>query len=150
MEETAVEVKKYTLEEVAEMTSFSTRTIRNYIGKNILSGEKINGKWYFSEEDFRRFLGEPYVKQGLEIKSDSLIQDYLKQDKEELSVCSVYDYPVENKEKALNLCRRMTEIINGEQLTVSFNFYYDAGKKLGRYIIKGSVEQVKKVAAEIF
>ena len=40
----------YTLDEVAQMSAFSTKSLRNFMKKNLLSGEKINGKWYFTEE----------------------------------------------------------------------------------------------------
>lgn len=43
--------KLYSVEEIAQMTSVTTRTIRNYLRNGILKGRKIGGQWRFSLED---------------------------------------------------------------------------------------------------
>ena len=40
--------KLYSVEEIAQMTSVTTRTIRNYLRNGILKGRKIGGQWRFS------------------------------------------------------------------------------------------------------
>ena len=40
----------YTIKDLAQMTMFSTRTIRNYMKMGLLKGEKIEGEWRFSDE----------------------------------------------------------------------------------------------------
>lgn len=139
----------YTLEEVAQMSAFSTKSLRNFMKKNLLSGEKINGKWYFTEEAFGNFLNETYVKQGLKIKSNSVIEDYLEQKKDVFSVCSVYDYP-STKEEAMKLCKEMTDRINAMQTNITFNFHYDTKKGMGRYIILGPFKQVHQITDKVF
>ena len=39
--------KLYSVEEIAKMTSVTTRTIRNYLRNGILTGTKIGGQWRF-------------------------------------------------------------------------------------------------------
>ena len=43
--------KLYSVEEIAQITSVTTRTIRNYLRNGILKGRKIGGQWRFSMED---------------------------------------------------------------------------------------------------
>ena len=48
--------KLYTVEDIAVMTSLTTRTIRNYLKEGILKGRKIGGQWRFTEEDINNFM----------------------------------------------------------------------------------------------
>lgn len=48
--------KLYTVEEVAELASVTSRTIRNYLKAGRLEGRKIGGQWRFSQEEVQRLL----------------------------------------------------------------------------------------------
>jgi len=54
--------KLYTVEDIANMTMMTSRTIRNYLKEGILKGKKIGGQWRFTEEDIRRFLDNGALK----------------------------------------------------------------------------------------
>lgn len=89
----------YTINEVAIMTGFSTRTLRNYISAGILQGEKIEGVWQFSEEDFTGFISNPNIITGLKSKINAQALDFLADDKKkENSVCTILDFYVEDEE----------------------------------------------------
>ena len=62
---------KYDLNDLALMTGFTTRTLRNYLTQGLLEGEKENGVWQFTPEQLDRFFSEPFVKEGLRIKENS-------------------------------------------------------------------------------
>lgn len=68
-------MKKYTIEELSIMTSLSTRTIRNYINLGILEGEKVNNKWYFSENDCISFFNNDMVKHSIDAKTLGVVLD---------------------------------------------------------------------------
>lgn len=46
----------YTVEDIANMLSLTTRTIRNYLKEGILKGRKIGGQWRFTEEELKNFM----------------------------------------------------------------------------------------------
>jgi excisionase family DNA binding protein len=48
--------KLFTVEDIANMTSLTTRTIRNYLKEGILSGRKIGGQWRFTDEDVKNLM----------------------------------------------------------------------------------------------
>ena len=48
--------KLFTVEDIANMTSMTTRTIRNYLKEGILKGRKIGGQWRFTEEDIKNLM----------------------------------------------------------------------------------------------
>lgn len=54
-------MESYTINEVAAMTGFSTRTLRNYINMGILNGEKTDGVWKFTPDDFIDFISDTNV-----------------------------------------------------------------------------------------
>lgn len=39
----------YTLKQLALITGLTERTLRNYLRSELLTGEKRDGKWYFSD-----------------------------------------------------------------------------------------------------
>ena len=48
--------KLFTVEDIATMTSLTSRTIRNYLKDGILKGRKIGGQWRFTEEEIKNFM----------------------------------------------------------------------------------------------
>ena len=50
---------KYDLNDLALMTGFTTRTLRNYLTQGLLEGEKENGVWQFTPEQLDRFSASP-------------------------------------------------------------------------------------------
>ena len=48
--------KLYTVDEVAQMTRLTSRTIRNYIKRGLLRGKKIGGQWRFSQSDIENLM----------------------------------------------------------------------------------------------
>ena len=70
--------KYYTLNEVAMMTGLTTRTLRNYLKMNVLKGEKVDGVWKFTEEEF----AEGHIENAILIpdyeitsKADEILKD---------------------------------------------------------------------------
>lgn len=46
----------YTVKELAELFEVTVRTIQIYIADGKLKGQKIGGKWYFTEETLQAFV----------------------------------------------------------------------------------------------
>jgi excisionase family DNA binding protein len=42
--------KMYTVEDIAQITSMTARTIRNYLKDGTLKGRKIGGQWRFTQK----------------------------------------------------------------------------------------------------
>jgi len=50
------EVTLYSVPELSSMLNVTTVSIRNYIKKGYLKGQKLTGRWFISEESLRDFL----------------------------------------------------------------------------------------------
>lgn len=134
----------YTITDIAEMTGLSTRTIRNYIKNGLLSGNKKDRTWIFNENQISQFFLEPFVRQSIQIKNDSIVHDYMINTQKKVnSVCSIFDYVIENNEDAMLLCKKIIEHINSKQYgEIKFSFQYDDKSKIARVIITGETELI--------
>ena len=53
--------KSYSINDLALMSGFTTRTLRSYLEKGLLKGEKKDGAWSFSPEEVDRFFSDPSI-----------------------------------------------------------------------------------------
>ena len=130
---------KYCLNDLALMTGFTTRTLRNYMAQGLLNGEKTNGMWQFTTEEIERFCQEPFVKEGLRIKRNSVVFDFMAGiHKSEERSCVILDIPASmerfNKISAF-FCDKMNDVED-----ILFNSGWDKG--ICRVILSGNADSV--------
>lgn len=134
--------RRYTLNDLAMMTGFTTRTLRNYLTQGLLKGEKTNGVWQFSAEEVDRFFSEPFVKEGLRIKRNSVVFDFLADRKKRAGrTCAIMDIPASlEKGNAISafFCDRMSEASDSV-----FTYEWDKGQS--RVILSGAADQVANI-----
>ncbi len=142
----------YSITDIALMTSLSTRTIRTYIKNGLLNGSKKDGAWVFSEEDIEKFFHEPFVIQGVKIKYESMVRDFMdNRHKSSNSVCFIFDYLISSIEEAEALCDKIIEQINlnnessADYGKINFSFNYDDKINIVRIIITGEAETALKI-----
>ena len=130
----------YSINEVAMMTSLSTRTIRNYIATGFLEGEKVDGAWTFTPEQIEAFTQNKTVKPSIKAKKNAIVFDFLgnkpeKQDK----MCTVLDLTTKEAVKAsLFFCDKISDCTPEAELQFAS---YQAGNGV-RLIISGSTKDV--------
>lgn len=104
----------YTINEVAVMTGFTTRSLRLFIQQGFLEGEKIDGKWSFTVEQLEAFISNPNIKAGIKIKNNALVYDFLADfEKSESKTCIILDFHissnVEFEEISTFFCTAMSD-----------------------------------------
>ncbi|MBX9146128.1 MULTISPECIES: hypothetical protein [unclassified Clostridium] len=123
----------------------STRTIRNYIKLGLLNGSKTNGYWQFTSDDISKFMNNDYVTQSLNTKRNSLIYDYILNDCKSInSVCSIYDYPVENNVEAKSLYNKILKKINSNEYN-NLKFSYNYSNNMVRIILIGDPNEINEL-----
>ena len=134
--------KTYSLGDLAMMTGFTTRTLRNYLLQGLLKGEKIDGVWRFTLAQIEAFFAEPYVKEGLRIKHSSAVFDFRADKcKKTKRLCVILDLPLSMKESnrlSAFFCEQM-------ETAADTTFTFDWDNKLGRVILSGAEDQVMKI-----
>ena len=135
----------YTLSDLALMSGLNDRTLRNYLSTGVLQGEKVDGKWQFTEEQGKAFMSHPMVKQSIQTKSNAIIYDFLSDDrKSEPECCMVIDIPTNHRADVSGFfCRKITF----EPYT-NIRFSYNRCGKVSRVIIKGYLQDVIKIVSE--
>jgi len=116
----------YTLNDLAMMTGFTTRTLRNYLSQGLLKGEKTGGAWQFTAEEIERFFEEPFVKEGVRIKRSGVIFDFLSGgSRKEPRTCVILDAPA-TRQKGARIssffCEQMKAV---SDLTFTFDWNHD-------------------------
>ena len=132
----------YNLNELAMMTGFTTRTLRNYLTQGLLKGAKNNGTWQFTAEDVEDFFNEPFVKESLRIKRNSNVYDFLADMRKKTArTCVILDIPATlSKGNAISafFCEQMN---NASDVV----FTYDWNKGNSRVILSGAEDQIAKM-----
>ncbi len=130
----------YNLNQLAAITAFTTRTLRNYLKQGVLQGEKIDGSWRFTEEEVAAFVDHSAVRQSLSAKQNAVVYDFLADAfKKTNRICTVLDFPVPDEEaKSISefFCKEIT--LHGHD--IEFRFSYERG--LARVILSGAEESV--------
>lgn len=133
---------KYNLNDLAMMTGFTTRTLRNYLNQGLLRGEKTNGVWQFTAEELDRFFREPFVKEGLRIKRNSAVFDFMAdRHKKAARSCVILDIPATVKkgnEISAFFCDRMNSAVDA-----TFSYGWDSG--LCRVILTGAADSLEEI-----
>ena len=134
----------YTMNNIAMMTGFTTRTLRNYLRQGLLQGEKVDGVWRFTEEEYEAFLTHPAVKPGIRAKQNAIVNDFLLLNaKKENRTCVILDLCTEReeaKQAAAFFCERIKE-----QEDEELQFGMEWHKKNMRIILSGSETAVKEI-----
>ena len=110
----------------------------------LLTGEKVDGVWRFTEEELGAFMDNPGVQQGLHTKRNSLVNDFLLMDtKKENHTCVILDFCMEwedAKRVVAFFCDRIKE--QGEE---ELRFGMERRKKNVRLILSGPEAAIKEI-----
>jgi len=136
--------KLLTVEDIAKMTSMTTRTIRNYLKDGILKGRKIGGQWRFTEEDIKNFMdsGKFTEEHNIQLKQDIL--DFIDGVNDwagnigEIQACSIIDL-YQEEEIVRNKLDKLMEFIDSQKETknnwMSFSSQYSEIESKFRVVI---------------
>ena len=121
----------YRIEDIAAMSGLSVRTIRGYLAKGILRGEKADGVWRFTQEDFSVFLAQKQVRRTSRRTSPA--------------ACLIWDWPVSGGEEENRLCAALTERANA--LGLRWSYHYESG--MARAILEGPPEAIAALLSHL-
>ncbi len=138
-----MKTKDYSVKEVAEITGFTIRTIRNYINSGKLEGSRLGCHWRFTDEDIDN-LKQLSVMKG---KFEKIQIDFLKElNSSETSTpvsCYVCCYPAKKIKKINELRREISDKVkNTKDFKTDFFYHYNYEKQQIEFALLGSNEQV--------
>ena len=124
----------YTINELALISGFTTRSLRNFITMGHLKGEKIDGIWQFTPEDIDAFLSNPNVAPGIKSKTNAVVYDFMADtEKKTNKICSILDLIMDDDEAS-----ELSEYFCNAMGTISgAEFKFEKHGKNVRVIISG-------------
>lgn len=133
----------YSIADLALMTGMTDRSLRNYLNAGFLRGEKVDGKWQFTPEQFEAFIQNEAVKPALQAKRNSAVFDFLADaKKQENAACVMLDATGEN---LMNISRFFCEAA-GTREKVHMSFHKEHSH--ARVILTGPENDVLAVLGE--
>ncbi len=135
--------KLYTVEDVAQKTGLTDRTIRNYLKDGRLKGKKIGGQWRFTADDIEALFFTP----GEEKESENNeLGEFLASSCENNNpdVYAVAEYKCERgqaKDLAARICAEIDNPANG-YAGGKFDYIYNENEQRARYTIRGGADFV--------
>ena len=136
----------FSVDDVAAMSGLSVRTIRRYIAAGQLEGEKADGVWRFTAEQFGAFLRQDMVRRSVRAKVSGRVCDFLLAEKRgESAVCLIWDQPVAGGEAEERLRERLTAEVDRLGLVCVYRFE----KGLARAVLTGPPAAVSELLARL-
>ncbi|MCL2362546.1 MAG: helix-turn-helix domain-containing protein [Defluviitaleaceae bacterium] len=133
--------KLYTVEDIAKMTMFTTRTIRNHLKDGLLTGRKIGGQWRFTHEDFKKFWDQGCVGENIKSEKKQEVLDFMDgifaEYTGEIQGCSIIDIyrPIELAIKLRDELIQLTD--TDDSHFKRFSYEYDESEGKARFILFG-------------
>ena len=128
----------YTLGHLTQFTGLTDRTLRNYLSRGILEGEKINGVWHFTEAQLDAFLRHRAVRPSILAKNNAIVYDFmLNTKKPDDLACIILDLPGADRETLSDFF--CDAICTGEFHDLRFAF---DGIEMPRVILSGPMDQI--------
>lgn len=139
----------FTVEDIANMTSMSDRTIRNYLRNGLLKGRKIGGQWRFTMQDIKTFLDGGEVMKEMKKKQKQEIFDFVEGVNSKLTgerqTCVIVDLYISQKE-ATGLNEKICDFIAENMFSnMRFDYDYSDEEKRARFTILASPKTAIKI-----
>ena len=135
----------YPIQDIAGMTGLNERTIRSYLADGLLKGEKTDGAWRFTAEQFGDFLRQDMVRASVQAKANAVVYDFLITDRrKESAACLILDQPsAEDQEPGLR--EALSEQVN--RLELRWAYRYQDG--MARSILSGPPAALGELLARL-
>lgn len=137
--------KLYTVEDIANMTDLTTRTIRNYLKDGKLEGKKIGGQWRFTMKDIEKLFDNGTVSKDIQDNNKQQVLDFIDGVNTDMNgdiqICTIVDYYCDKAESAKQMMDKLITVINNNEETENGAKYsYDYIEKEGkaRFTLFGS------------
>lgn len=148
--------KLYTVEDIANMTSLTSRTIRNYLKDGSLQGKKIGGQWRFTMDDIKRLFDNSSFSKEITDSKKQEVFDFIEGVNTDIQgkvqVCTIADYYFDEQNEAKLLCDKLISICNNPDNKFSMaKFSYEVIDKenKARFILFGPPDYIIKMLEAI-
>jgi excisionase family DNA binding protein len=142
--------KLYTVEDIAKMTGFTSRTIRNYLKDGSLQGRKIGGQWRFTMENIKGLFNNGVFLGDISRKNKQRVLNFLSGAYSEiqgkLQVCTIVDCYCESQKEAKKIYDKLVTVINTkvDDAPAKFDYEFSGKNNKARFTLFGNPEYIVK------
>jgi excisionase family DNA binding protein len=143
--------KLYTVEDIAKMTSLTSRTIRNYLQDGSLQGRKIGGQWRFTVDDIKRLFTNGVFLNDISRKNKQQILAFLYGTNTDvqgkIQICTIVDYYCENSKAGHQIYEKLVTVINSrgkDSPPAKFNYEFIGKGNKARFTLFGDPDYIIK------
>ena len=140
--------KLYTIEDIANMTRLTSRTIRNYLKDGILEGKKIGGQWRFTMKDIENFFDNSKSKEEVRATQNNEVLDFLEwknvDSQKEVQICTIIDLHCKNILEGKELSKIINEDEEAVKNGAKFSYQYIKESSKARFTLFGNPEFIIK------
>lgn len=138
--------KLYTVEDIANITGLTTRTIRNYLKDGSLEGKKIGGQWRFTMNNIEKLFNNGTVSKDIQDNKKQQVLDFIDGVNTDMNgsiqICTIVDYYCDKIESAKQMSDKLIAVINNnnEETKNGAKYSYEYVEKEGkaRFTLFGS------------
>jgi excisionase family DNA binding protein len=143
--------KLYTVEDIAKMTGFTSRTIRNYLKDGSLQGRKIGGQWRFTMENIKGLFSNSIFLGDISRKNRQRVLNFLSgaytKIQGKLQVCTLIDYYCENPKDGHKIYEKLVTVINSREDNsppAKFDYEFIEKENKARFTLFGDPDYIIK------
>lgn len=139
--------KLYTLNDLALISGFTTRTLRNDIAAGTLDGEKIDGVWQFTAGAIDEYMEKPAIRRRAATRQNALVYDFLSDTHKSANrLCVCLDLPVAEEEAMEVQTFFCAEMCRAHQA----QFYARRVNGLLRVTLSGAEEEIARMLSAYY
>ena len=142
--------KLYTVEDIAKMTSLTSRTIRNYLKDGSLQGQKIGGQWRFTMENIKQLFSNSIFLGDISRKNRQQVLNFISGTNTdihgEIQVCTIVDCYCENQKAGHKIYEKLVTVINNkdDDSPAKFDYEFIKKRKKARFTLFGNPDYIIK------
>lgn len=142
--------KLYTVEDIAKMTSFTSRTIRNYLKDGTLQGRKIGGQWRFTMENIKQLFSNSIFLGDMSRKNRQQVLNFISgtnvNSQNKIQVCTIVDCYCESPKTGQQIYEKLVTVINTKDDGIPAKFDYEFSEKQNkaRFTLFGNPDYIVK------
>ena len=148
--------KLFTVEDIAKMTSLTSRTIRNYLKNGTLQGIKIGGQWRFTMENVRQLFNNSVFSndhsRNNRLQVLNFVNNKIPSNQRDIRICTIIDYFCESQNEGHRMYEKLVTVINNKRDDPSpakFDYEYIEKASKARFILFGNPDFIVKSLQQI-
>ena len=141
--------KLFTVEDIANMTSLTSRTIRNYLKNGTLQGSKIGGQWRFTMDNIRQLFNDSSYSndrsRNNKLQVLNFVNNKIQGKQGDIMICTIVDYFCESQSVSHKMYEKLVTVINNkpdDSSPAKFDYEYIEKDNKARFTLFGNPDYI--------